>query len=206
VYGHHEASNQFSSLLDKILQENGFKPAIVDECFYVKNTPDGKTILYVHVNDMLLTCPDKNSMSSREKYMFQRLHDAQGEESADKDVRHAFVYKKIMAQIAHMNLRTPRAFMNEAYFDDQPCENEDKENYSPETKILQAVGVSTIVSIYCDRSHEFGSQFFEERLTCLGFSLLCVLKFYALLEDLRQKTAWDDLVDPDDGEPAKKMR
>jgi hypothetical protein len=144
----------------------------------------------------------QNSMSSWEKYMFQRLNDAQGENSADKEVRHAFVYRKIMVQIDHLKLRTPRAFILEAYSED---DYEDKENDSPEMKTLQAVGITTIVSIYCDRCHEFGSQFFEERMSRLGFPLLCVLKIYALLEDFRQNKPWDELVDQI-GEPAKKMR
>jgi hypothetical protein len=58
VYGLHEASSEFNSLLDKHLQENGFKPSRADRCLYVKHTAEGIIILSIHVDDMLLTCPN----------------------------------------------------------------------------------------------------------------------------------------------------
>jgi hypothetical protein len=59
VYGLHEASHEFNNMLDQRLRAIGFIPAKVDECLYVKKVKDGRMILSVHVDDMLLTAPTK---------------------------------------------------------------------------------------------------------------------------------------------------
>ena len=59
VYGLHEASHEFNSLLDQQLKKIGFVASKVDECLYVKKVKEGRIILSVHVDDMLLTAPNK---------------------------------------------------------------------------------------------------------------------------------------------------
>jgi hypothetical protein len=59
VYGLHEASNEFNSMLDKQLQDIGFKPSVADRCLYTKKVEDGIIVMSVHVDDMLLTAPNR---------------------------------------------------------------------------------------------------------------------------------------------------
>ena len=67
VYGLHEASNQFNSFLDKHLQEIGFRPAKADPCMYTMDTEDGKLVVSIHVDDMLLTSPNEKQQKWFEK-------------------------------------------------------------------------------------------------------------------------------------------
>jgi hypothetical protein len=59
LYGLHEAPHEFNSLLDKKLQDIGFKPSEADPCLYTKESPDGIIVLCLHVDDMLLLTPGR---------------------------------------------------------------------------------------------------------------------------------------------------
>ena len=59
VYGLHEASYEFNSLLDQRLKSIGFVTSKVDECLYVKKAKEGRMILSVHIDDMILTAPKR---------------------------------------------------------------------------------------------------------------------------------------------------
>jgi hypothetical protein len=69
VYGLHEASHEFNGLLDKHLRGMGFKPERADRCQYILKTSEGRIILSIHVDDMLLTCPNKKWRGWFEKRM-----------------------------------------------------------------------------------------------------------------------------------------
>lgn len=60
IYGLHEAPHQFNNLLDKVLQDIGFKPTKADKCFYVKEVNGTYVRVSVHVDDLLLTSPNKH--------------------------------------------------------------------------------------------------------------------------------------------------
>jgi hypothetical protein len=45
--------------LDKHLKDIGFKPTKADECLYTYDTDNGKMILSVHIDDMLLSSLNK---------------------------------------------------------------------------------------------------------------------------------------------------
>jgi hypothetical protein len=69
LYGHPEAPHAFNSLLDRTLQEAGFKPTKADPCCYTLNTKDGLLIVSTHVDDMLLTSPNAARREWFEKQM-----------------------------------------------------------------------------------------------------------------------------------------
>jgi hypothetical protein len=73
VYGLHEASHQFNSLLDKKIKNLGFMPSKADSCLYTKKTSEGTMILAVHVDDMLLTSPNKRLQKWFEKELGKDL-------------------------------------------------------------------------------------------------------------------------------------
>ena len=52
VYGPHEASHQFNSLLDQRLKKIGFVASKFFECLCVKKVKDGRMILSVHVDEV----------------------------------------------------------------------------------------------------------------------------------------------------------
>jgi hypothetical protein len=74
VYGLHEASHEFNNMLDQRLRAIGFIPAKVDECLYAKKVKDGRMILSVHVDDMLLTAPTKQCRKWFEQAIVNILH------------------------------------------------------------------------------------------------------------------------------------
>jgi hypothetical protein len=60
VYGLHEAPHEFNNFVDSHLTNLGFKATKADKCLYTKDTEDGKLILSLHVDDMLLSSPNKH--------------------------------------------------------------------------------------------------------------------------------------------------
>lgn len=66
LYGLQDAPHAFNGYLDAKLHMMGFKPTLADPCLYTKTVSDGKLILSVHVDDLLLTAPSKSSRSEFE--------------------------------------------------------------------------------------------------------------------------------------------
>lgn len=54
IYGLKQASRVWNKTLDKHLKTKGFEQTKADPCIYVRNTPEGKTILCVYVDDLLI--------------------------------------------------------------------------------------------------------------------------------------------------------
>lgn len=82
VYGLQEASLQFNTLLNDILvNKMNFRMSKGDDCVFTKDVPDGKMILSVHVDDILLAAPSKEARSIFELELQQHFeiviqHDA----------------------------------------------------------------------------------------------------------------------------------
>ena len=73
IYGLHEASHEFNSLLNQRLKSIGFVTSKVDECLYVKKVKEGRMILSVHIDDMLLTAPNKKCQQWFEQAMSEHF-------------------------------------------------------------------------------------------------------------------------------------
>lgn len=59
MYGLPEAPHEFNNLFDRNLQAIGMQPSRADPCLYTMRVPEGTIIVSIHVDDMLLTCPNK---------------------------------------------------------------------------------------------------------------------------------------------------
>jgi hypothetical protein len=59
VYGLPEASRAFNKTFDNGMKKIGFKPTEADPCVYTKDTPKGKHIICVHVDDIFSLAPNK---------------------------------------------------------------------------------------------------------------------------------------------------
>jgi hypothetical protein len=108
------------------------------------------------------------------------------ETEEQKTQRHQVVFKKVIAAIYHVGVRNPVDFQREAGASD-----------AAEQLMTGPIDIPMIVSIYCDRAHEYNSEFFDQRMTRLGFFLGDILRIYNFLEELRLNKAFDSLVHDD---------
>jgi hypothetical protein len=58
LYGLAESPNRFNNFFDETIRSLGFKRLKADKCLYYKKTINGKVIVSVHVDDMLVSCSD----------------------------------------------------------------------------------------------------------------------------------------------------
>lgn len=69
IYGLPEAPRQFNNFINKRIRDLGFKPTKADKCLFYKRTKDGLMLISVHVDDMLVTAPNKKLLKKFETQM-----------------------------------------------------------------------------------------------------------------------------------------
>lgn len=69
IYGLPEAPRQFNNYVSKKLMKLGFKPTKADRCLYYKWTKYGRMMISIHVDDMLVTSPNKELLAEFEEQM-----------------------------------------------------------------------------------------------------------------------------------------
>jgi len=69
IYGLKQASRQWNLKFDEVIKKFGFKKNDVDSCIYVKVKGGKLIILVLYVDDILLTCNDKNMLHETKNFL-----------------------------------------------------------------------------------------------------------------------------------------
>ena len=74
LYGLKQAPKQWHAKFDKVMLSNGFKINECDKCVYVKQTQNCFAILYLYVDDMLITGSDGETIKKIKCLLYHIRH------------------------------------------------------------------------------------------------------------------------------------